>query len=95
MHWTTGDILITAFAILIRLLLPSLIVGFIGFALAKDKGRGVVKWTIISVIPIVNLFGMIFLIGCTNLRLERKLDELLASLKPGTDPRIEPRIDWH
>lgn len=71
----------------IPLLLLSLIFGFVGHYLAKDKGRPVVKWTIISFIPVINYFCMIFLIGCTNLRLERKLDELLASQKARGDYR--------
>jgi hypothetical protein len=95
MHPSVAEILIASIAVLLRLLLPSLILGFIGHALARDKGRPVVKWTIISFIPIVNCIGMIFLIGCTNLRLERKLDELLAGQKPSADQRIEPRFDWH
>lgn len=94
MHPSFAEILLISVAVFVRLLLPSLILGFVGYALAKDKGRPVAKWTIISFIPIVNCIGMIFLIGCTNLRLERKIDELLACQKPGIDPRIEPRFDW-
>jgi hypothetical protein len=69
----------------IPLLLLSLM--FVGHYLAKDKGRPVVKGTIISFIPVINYFCMIFLIGCTNLRLERKLDELLAGQKSSADYR--------
>lgn len=94
MHPSIAEILLISVAVLVRLLLPSLILGFIGNALANDKGRPVVKWTIISFIPIVNCIGLIFLIGCTNLRLERKIDELLYCQKPVVDPRIEPRFDW-
>lgn len=71
----------------IPLVLLSLIFGFVGHYLAKDKGRPVVKWTIISFIPVINYFCMIFLIGCSNLRLERKLDELLAGQKSRVDYR--------
>ena len=71
----------------IPLLLLSMIFGFVGRYLAKDKGRPVVKWMIISFIPVINYFCMIFLIGCSNLRLERKLDELLAGQKSRADHR--------
>ncbi|WP_109481754.1 hypothetical protein [Paraburkholderia sp. C35] len=73
------------FISLLPLLLISVILGFVGHFLAKDKGRPVLKWTIVSFIPIINYICMVYLIGCTNLRLERKLDELLAAQKSRTD----------
>ena len=49
--------------------------------LAKEKGRNVMKWTILGAIPIVNFACVWFFVGATNLRLERKLDQILAELK--------------
>ena len=45
--------------------------------LAKDKGRNVPLWTILALIPLVNFVCMLFFIGASNLRLEKKLDALL------------------
>jgi hypothetical protein len=49
--------------------------------LAKEKGRNVMKWTILGAIPMVNFVCIWFFVGATNLRTERKLDEILAELK--------------
>jgi hypothetical protein len=51
------------------------------FFLAKEKDRNVVKWTILGAIPIVNFVCIWFFVGATNLRLERKLDDILAELR--------------
>jgi hypothetical protein len=52
-------------------------VGFIANALARDKGRNVTKWTILGFIPIVNFICLSFFMGAANLRLERKVDDLI------------------
>jgi hypothetical protein len=62
---------------IIPLLLVSVLLGIVGHFLAKDKGRPVLRWTILCIIPGVNLYCLMFLIGSTSLRIERKLDELL------------------
>lgn len=59
------------------LLLFSIFAAISAYLLAKDKGRNVVRWTVLGAIPGVNLFCIWFFIGATNLRLERKLDALL------------------
>jgi hypothetical protein len=46
--------------------------------LAKEKGRNVMLWTIVGLIPIIGLFSLWYFVGASNLRLERKIDELLA-----------------
>lgn len=48
--------------------------------LAKEKGRNVTKWTILALIPIVNFACIWFFIGAANLKLERKVDDLIARL---------------
>lgn len=63
---------------LLPLLLVMLPIGFISRMLAKEKGRNVTTWTILGFFPIVNYFAIIFFIGAANLKLERKIDELLA-----------------
>ena len=64
---------------LLPLLLMSVIFGVVAHMLAKDKGRNVGLWTILGVVPIVNIFCMWFFVGAANLRLEGKIDQLLGS----------------
>lgn len=69
---------------LIPFLIISAVVAVVARLLAKEKGRNVVLWTVLGAIPVVNFFCMSFFIGATNLRLERKIDELLK--RSGVDP---------
>lgn len=62
---------------LIPMLLMGIWIGFIANGLAREKGRNVTKWTILGFIPIVNFMCVLFFVGAANLRLERKLDELI------------------
>jgi len=48
----------------IPLLLMSIIFGLSGHYLAKDKGRPVLRWTILSIIPIVNFPCLYYLVDC-------------------------------
>ncbi|RDK03360.1 hypothetical protein [Paraburkholderia lacunae] len=68
-----------AFISLIPLLLACVGIAFAGHYLAKDKGRPVIRWTILCIIPIVNFYCLAYLVGCTNLRLEAKLDAILKA----------------
>jgi hypothetical protein len=56
----------------------SLMFGVVAFLLAREKGRNVPLWTILGAIPIVNFVCVWFFIGAANLRLERKIDQLLS-----------------
>ena len=71
----------------IPLLLVSVLIAIVGHFLAKDKGRPVLRWTILCIIPGVNLYCLLFLIGATSLRIERKLDEILKMQGRTTDYR--------
>lgn len=62
---------------LIPLLLFSMTLGITAYFLAKEKGRNVALWTVLGSIPLVNFFCISFFIGAANLRLERKIDQLL------------------
>ena len=66
---------------LLPLLIMTLPLGFIARMLAKEKGRNVGLWTILGFIPLVNYFCFAFFIGAANLRLEKKLDQLLEMQK--------------
>jgi hypothetical protein len=73
----------TSYALLsfVPILFVTFILGFVVFALARDKGRNVLLWTILGFIPIASFFCVPFLIGATNLRLEAKVDEILRKLE--------------
>jgi len=74
---------------LLPLLLMSAFMGVTAFLLARDKGRNVVLWTVLGIIPFVNFLCITYFIGAANLRAERKLDELLARLDgPGRTERL-------
>jgi hypothetical protein len=72
------------FLSLLPMLIMSFAFGFAARALAKDKGRNVLKWTILGFIPIVNFVCGWYFVGASNLRLERKIDALLTA--QGKDP---------
>jgi hypothetical protein len=59
------------------LILISAVIAIPAHLLAKDKGRNVPLWTILGLIPLVNYACMIFFVGASNLRLEKKIDTLL------------------
>ena len=60
-------------------ILMLLVFGIVAHMLAKEKGRNVFLWTILGFIPIVNIFCIWFFIGAANLRLEKKIDQLLKT----------------
>lgn len=62
----------------IPLLILSIALAVIGNLLAREKGRRIVLWTILGAIPVINLYCVVFFVGAVNLRLERKIDALLA-----------------
>ena len=55
----------------------SMAVGITAYLLARDKGRNVILWTVLGVVPVVNFVCIWFFVGAANLRLERKVDQLL------------------
>jgi len=75
------------FMSLIPLLLMGLAFGIVGHFLAKDKDRPVLRWTILCVIPFLNIFCLMYLIGSTNLRLEAKLNAILKGQEEKADYR--------
>lgn len=65
-----------------HLLLLSLPPAIMSYLLAKEKGRNVVKWTILGAIPVVNMFCISYFIGAANKKQEEKLDAILHKLAP-------------
>ncbi len=60
------------------LIIISLFFGIVANKLAKEKGRNVTLWTVLGSIPLVNGVCLPFFVGAANLRLEEKIDRLLA-----------------
>jgi hypothetical protein len=69
---------------LLPLVIMSVGIGVAAYFLAKDKERNVVRWTVLGCIPVVNIVAVWFFIGASNLRVERKLDEVLQRLAKAT-----------
>lgn len=67
-------------ALIVPLLL-TLLIAVLANVLARQKGRNEVAWTILGAIPIVNFMLVWYFVGATNLRLERKVDDLVEALK--------------
>lgn len=65
------------FVSFIPLILLSLLMAISAHMLAKEKGRNVALWTILALVPIVNFACIWFFIGASNLKLERKIDDLI------------------
>jgi len=65
---------------LIFLLFVMCVPAGLAYFLAKDKGRNVGKWTVLGLIPFLNLIFLLYFISATNLRLEGKLDKIIAKM---------------
>ncbi len=65
---------------LIILLFIMCIPAGLAFFLAKDKGRNIVQWTVLGLIPFLNLVFLLYFVSVTNLRLEGKLDRIISQL---------------
>ena len=79
---------------LISLSITSLAFAVVAGFIAQDKGRRVAPWAIVCVIPLVNFFCILYLVASTNLRLERKLDAVLAQLgRQEADGRSRNALD--
>jgi uncharacterized membrane protein (GlpM family) len=66
---------------LIPLALMSVASAIVAYHLAKDKGRNVVLWTILGIIPFINFLFILYFVGASNLRMEKKIDSLMEALK--------------
>ncbi len=65
----------------VPLLIYSLAFGLTSFLLAKNKGQNVVVWTILGLIPLVNMFCIGYFIGSSSKVTDDKLDKILARLE--------------
>lgn len=65
----------------IPLLIMTLPLIFICRSLAKEKGKNVAAYTILGIVPLVNYFILLYLVGATNKIMERKIDKVLSIIK--------------
>jgi len=69
----------------IQQFLPIIIISipimFICRSIAKEKGKDVILWTILGLIPGINIYSLLYLFGAPSTILERKIDKILAQMK--------------
>ncbi|PFH07810.1 hypothetical protein BCF11_0151 [Collimonas sp. PA-H2] len=70
----------TTFISFLPLIVMSIFFGVTANLLAKEKERNVMTWTILGIIPMVNFVCIWYFAGAANLKLERKMDELITKL---------------
>jgi len=63
------------------IIIISIILMFICHNLAKEKGKNVTLWTILGLIPGINIYSLLYLFGASSTILERKIDKILAQIK--------------
>lgn len=68
------------FLTFLPLIFMSLLMAIPAHLLAKEKGRNVALWTVLALVPIVNFACIWFFIGASNLKLERKIDDLIQQM---------------
>jgi hypothetical protein len=69
------------FISLVPLILATIPIVFICHRLAREKGKDVTLWTILGIIPLVNYFVLLYLVGAVNVHLQRKVDRVLSLLE--------------
>ena len=69
----------------IQQLLPIIIISipimFICRSIAIEKGKDVTLWTILGLIPVINIYSLLYLFGASSTILEEKIDKILAQMK--------------
>jgi hypothetical protein len=74
----TGGSPMSLIFMLLVIILPAII---ICRRLAKEKGKNITTYTILAIIPAVNYFALLYLIGASNTMLEEKIDTILSFMK--------------
>lgn len=49
--------------------------------LAHNKGRNVILWGVLGIVPFMSYIFMLYIVGASNLRVEKKIDRLLEILE--------------
>lgn len=63
------------------LIIISIPIMFICRSIAKEKGKDVTLWTILALIPVINIYSLLYLFGTSSTILEGKIDKILAQMK--------------
>lgn len=66
---------------LLPVVMITIVSGVTAHKLAKEKGRNVILWTILGSLPVLSFLFIWYFVGAANLRLERKVDQLVQSLE--------------
>lgn len=67
------------------LIITSIPIMFICHSLAKEKGKDVALWTILGIIPGINIYSLFYLIGVPSNILKEKTDKILHILENQQD----------
>ena len=51
------------------------------YLLAKQKGRNEILWAVLGFLPFINMFAMWYIIGASNLILDKKIEMILKKLE--------------
>ena len=78
---------------LIPLLMVSIIYGGIAFAIGRRKVENVAGWLVLCLIPIVNMFALLFLISKTDKSVLNELGELKARLDRVEAGKLPSKIE--
>jgi len=63
------------------LIIISIPIMFICRSLAKEKGKDATLWTILGLIPGINIYSLLYLFGASSTILERKIDKILDQMR--------------
>jgi uncharacterized BrkB/YihY/UPF0761 family membrane protein len=56
--------------------------------LAKEKGKDITLWTVLSLIPVINFFVSLYLVGTPNTALDKKVDRILNLLPKEEESKV-------
>jgi len=70
-----------AFQQFLPLVLISILLMFICRSLAREKGKNITLWTILGLVPAVNFYSLLYLLGAPSKVLEEKMDRILNLLQ--------------
>ena len=58
------------------------------YMLAKEKGKDITLWTVLSLIPLINFFVLLYLVGTPNTALDKKVDRILNLLPKEEESKV-------
>jgi len=58
------------------------------YMLAKGKDKDITLWTVLSLIPVMNFFVLLYLVGTPNTALDKKVDRILNLLPKEEESKV-------